>query len=124
MIYTHLAVALFAAIVAGGAAWNVRGWKADSEQAAIVKGLHAAVLAKQAAADKAATQFEVDRARLTRERHVITQEVDRVVERPIYRDGVCLDADGLRLVAAAAAGAASAGEPTPAVPAASAAGRR
>lgn len=33
----------------------------------------------------------------------ITQQVDRVVERPVYRN-VCLDDDGLRLINAAAAG--------------------
>lgn len=120
LIYTHL----LAALLAASAAWTVRAWKADADEAAVVKGLHAAVLAQQAAADKSAVQFEVERARLVRKRQVITQEVDRVVERPIYRDGVCLDADGLRLVAAAVDPAASAGEPAPALPAASAAGRR
>ena len=117
MIYTHLAAALAAAL----AAWTVRAWKADADAADIVAGVHAAVLAQQAAADAAASQFETDRAKLAASRKVITVEVDRVVERPIYRDGMCLDDAGLRLVSAAVAGAHGASQPTRALPAASAA---
>lgn len=119
LIYTHLAVALFAASVAGGTAWNVRGWKADAAQADIVAGLHAAAAAHRTHADAQAQRFEVARASLARSRQVITKEVEHVVERPVYRDGVCLDADGVRLVAAAVAGDPNTGQPAPAVPAAS-----
>lgn len=121
MLYTHAAAALIAALIAGSTAWTVRAWKADADAANIVAGLHAAVEAQRAGADAAAERFEAERARLAGRRQIITREVDRVVERPIYRDGVCLDADGLRLVAAAASGALNPGELAASVPAAGAA---
>lgn len=34
----------------------------------------------------------------------ITQQVDKIIDRPIYRDGVCLDSDGVVLVNAALGG--------------------
>ncbi|MBF0270307.1 MAG: hypothetical protein HQL44_17135 [Alphaproteobacteria bacterium] len=53
----------------------------------------------------------------------ITREVDKIVERPVYRAD-CLDADGLRLVNRALAGqAAAARQPDQPVPAVGSAGR-
>lgn len=48
----------------------------------------------------------------------ITKRVDRIVDRPIYVTGVCLDADGLQLAQAAITGQApDPGKPDPALPA-------
>lgn len=76
--------------------------------------------------DRAATAHEADRAQIRTEFLTITQEVERVVEQPIYRDrdparpdaGLCLDDDGLRLVRAAVGAAHAPGQPAPALPAA------
>lgn len=67
----------------------------------------------------ASTRYEGRRARLQQHARVITKEIDRVVEKPVYRD-VCLDADGLRILSAAIAGAAAPGQPAAAVPIAAA----
>lgn len=114
MPYVIAAVAVIAALCG----WHARGWKADADQAAVVAGLHAAAAAHRAHADAQAQQFEVARAKAARNRQIITREVENVVERPVYRDGICLDADGLRLVAAAVAGDADPGQPAAALPAA------
>lgn len=120
MIYTYVAAALICGAIAGTAGWNARGWKAEADAAEIVAAAHAVATAARANADAAAGTFEQERARLAGRRTVITKEIDRVVSRDVYRLGACLDADGLRIAAAAIAGTADPGQPAPAVPAASA----
>ena len=74
--------------------------------------------------DRAATGHEADKAQIRTEFLTITQEVERVVEKPIYRDrdplrpdaGLCLDDDGLRLVRAAIGAPAAPGQPAPTLP--------
>lgn len=71
-------------------------------------------------AGKAGAAFEADRAAIQTRTRVILQEVQHVVERPVYRD--CrLDPDGLRLLNAALGGSPvpdRAGVPPDPVPAA------
>jgi hypothetical protein len=55
-------------------------------------------------ASEAATELEKAKAKTKVVYRTITQEVDRVVEKPVYRD-VCLDPDGLRLANVALVGA-------------------
>lgn len=70
-----------------------------------------------AAANTASTQLETVREKTRTVFRTITQEVDKIVERPVYRN-VCLDDDGVQRVnAAIAAGARTApGEPDRGVP--------
>lgn len=65
--------------------------------------------------DRAAVGLETDKAALRTEFLTITKEVDRVVEKPVYRNQ-CFDDDGLRLIATAIAGSSTTSEPAPAVP--------
>lgn len=115
MIYTHLAAFLIGAAVAGAGAWKVQNWRADAqekerlEQAAEKRRIDAKTI------DTAATGHEADKREIRTEFLTITQEVERVVEKPVYRD-VCLDADGLRVLADAIAPRAAASEPARAVP--------
>lgn len=52
----------------------------------------------------ASTSLEGDREKVRTVYRTITEEIERVVEKPVYRD-MCLDDDGLRLANAALAGA-------------------
>ncbi len=117
MIWTHTAAALASLAIGFGAGWKVQGWRwsaADGERATSTAEVQRL---RQMAADAAAGRHEAARATLAARRIVITREVDRVVEKPVYRN-VCLDADGLRILAAAVGAASAPGEPAPAVPAA------
>lgn len=113
---THTAAAVLALGLGFTAGWQVQGWRQDSiraEQADQARELRAQ---RERAADHAAEQHEQVRADLDAQFRVITREVERVVEKPVYRN-VCLDADGLRALAdAVGQPAAAAGEPAPAVP--------
>lgn len=116
MIYTHAAAAIVAAALAAAGTWQVQNWRygakeADRLQLVAEQARHAA-----RSADAAAAAHEADKATLRQRRQIITQEVDRVVEKPVYRD-VCLDADGLRLITTAISATAPASQPAPALPA-------
>lgn len=78
---------------------------------------HPAIITRARQADAAAASHEAFKAGELARVQVITREVERVVEKPVYRN-VCLDADGLRLVGQAIGAAGHPGEPAPALPAA------
>lgn len=65
--------------------------------------------------DVAAAGHQADEREIRTEFITITEEVERVVEKPVYRD-VCLDDDGLRALRAAIGPGAAASEPARAVP--------
>lgn len=114
MIYTYVAAALIGLAIGGTAGWQVQGWRQDRIERARLER-EAEVRRHQArVADSAAAAHEADKARHRVEFQTIYSEVERVVEKPIYRN-VCLDPDGLRALDAAIRGTA-AGEPAAAVP--------
>lgn len=121
MIYVYAAIAVAAIGVGFAGGWQTRGWKASHDEAAQARADARTALARAEKVDGAAAGLEQSKERIRVQTVTLTREVERLVDRPVYRDR-CLDDDGLRLVAAAAAGAsAPAGEPAPAVPAAAAA---
>ena len=65
--------------------------------------------------DKAAAGFEADKTKIRTQFLTITKEVERVTQSPVYSN-ICVDDDGLRLIATAINPAAAAGQPAPAVP--------
>lgn len=118
----HLAVvaALISAAIAGAGGWAARGWRCD---AAELVRIEAQAEADRMAARKVsavADAFETTRTAQRVTQRVVVQEVERVVDRPVYRDRECLDADGLRLVNAAAGAPANPGQPDAALPIAAA----
>jgi len=117
---------LAAALLAGLAGGFAGGWKVQGYRWAAADGARAEAQVEQdrmqrRVADESAARHAAELAAIAAQRRTITREVERVVESPVYRN-VCLDADGLRLVEAAATGrAADTGEPAPALPASAAA---
>ena len=89
--------------------------KLESERAAAITE----VFRRTEIAAGASARYEDRRAQRQQQARVITKEIDRVVEKPVYRD-VCLDADGVRLLSAAITGAADPRQSAPAMPASSA----
>lgn len=116
MIYTHAAAALVALAIGLTGGWQARAWKAGQDEAARLQVQAEAAQAAAARADAAAAGHETVRAGLQQQRRVLIQEVERVVEKPVYRD-LCLDDDGLRIIAAAAGAAPTASQPSGAMPA-------
>lgn len=110
-------VILLACFAAGGAAgikWQI-GQQARIELAAAE--LRASDARQQRLlGDKAARSHEADKVQIRTQIKTIFKEVERVVEKPIYRDTICFDDDGLRIIRAALGSAPAASEPAPAVP--------
>lgn len=105
-----IVIALVALLAAAGGGYGV-GYDhaANACEAARAKAVDKALVEYKARAsqqNKVAEKLEVDDAKADAVYRTITKTVDRVVERPVYRN-VCLDADGLRNVNAALAGAAA-----------------
>jgi hypothetical protein len=102
--------ALAIALAFGGGYWKGSSATANSYQVKIDKLQLDAVAqlqktreAWQQQADEAAKSLEKDRGQTRTVYRTITQQVDKIVDRPVYRN-VCLDADGLRLANAALGG--------------------
>lgn len=116
-----LACATVACSLAFGSGWQVRAWKAGADRTAELN-LQARELARDTLRiDGAAAGYEGKRAAGQQRTRIITREVERVVQTPVYRDRECLDARGLQLVAEAIAGSDTAGGAASVVPSASAA---
>ena len=98
-----------------GAGWLAQGWRRDSLD--LKEKEDAAELAREnrRGANTAATGHETDKERLRVEFQTITETVEKIVEKPIYRN-VCLDSDGLRALSAAIENRPAASESSGAVP--------
>lgn len=100
MIYTHAAVALVGLAMGFGSAWKVQAWRHDSMELARTvqagKDLKRAVETQ----DRAVTTFIEEQRNAKPIYQRIVVEVDKIVDRPVYR-AQCFDADGLRQLGAA-----------------------
>lgn len=93
------------ALYAGGAAlvvgfavgWTVRDWKADSDD--LQRGRAAAMQleGQQRGIHAASARYQSGNAGAGERERVVVKEVERVLEKPVYRES-CLDADGLRIL--------------------------
>lgn len=115
MIYTHAAAAIVAAVVAAAGTWKVQDWRYTAREAERLEAQREITRANALAADNASATHEATKAAARVEFKTIYQEVERVVEVPVYRN-VCIDADGLRILGRAIRGDTAAGESAPALP--------
>lgn len=114
----RLVIALLILLAGFTAGWRVQAWRAAANAAEAAEQARELAAQQRRSADAAAATYEARRAAQAAQQQIITREVERVVEKPVYRN-VCLDADGLRLIGQAVDAARSAaGQPAPAVPAA------
>ena len=105
------------AFAAGGAAsWKVQEWRHGAKEADRLESVAENKRMNERAADQGATAHEADRAKIRTQFITITKEAERVIlEKPVYRN-ICLDDDGLHILAGAIDGQQPSGEPAPAVP--------
>ena len=120
MIYTHVVAAILAGALAATGAWRVQEWRYAARDADLLEAAQETTRLRARVADKASESHEVDRVQIKTEFVVITSEVEKIVEVPLYRN-VCFDAVGMRALAAAVGHRATTGEPAPALPGSAAA---
>lgn len=95
MIYTYVATALVAAAVSAAGAWKVQSWRFDAQDKQRIEAQLEHQRLNEKAASAASTGFEQDRAKNENRTRTVFVEVDKIIDRPVYRT-VCVDADGLR----------------------------
>lgn len=96
-MYAYAAVAIAAAIAASAATWRIQEWRFDSERLAATENAREVERMRRQAANTGAAKHEADKAQIRTVFKTITQEVERIVEKPIYRD-ICLDDEGLSIL--------------------------
>lgn len=115
MIYTH-AAALLAGIAIGFAgAWKSQDWRYGAIEAKRLSSAIQAEKARDKASYDASVNFEKGKTRVETVFQTITETVETIVDRPVYRN-ICIDADGLRAIRDASAETATgkSGQPMPA----------
>lgn len=115
MIYTYIATALVAAGAAALGAWQVQEWRYGAQEAERLEMVAKEQFRRADRIDTASVGHERDKAEIVTEFVEIIREVDRVVEKPVYRD-MCLDDDGMRVLSDAINGPDPASKPAGAVP--------
>lgn len=115
MIWAYVAAGAAAVAIGFGSGWQVRDWKADADDLARVQGERKDAFRRAEIVDQAATAHEGTKAAAAARERIVIKEVERVVEKPVYRS-VCLDDDGLRILAADIDARHPGGEPPPALP--------
>lgn len=120
MLYTHAAAAAVSLAIGFTGGWWVQGWRWDASELKRIETQWADAKKQIRAIDKASEGYEGDRSAIRTEFIEITKEVERVVQKPVYRN-VCLDDDGLRQLERAAAATGHPGKPAGGVPASGAA---
>jgi hypothetical protein len=92
-------------LLAGGFAegYHIASDHAKAQQLDAEKRVETAVAAEAAKNQAASAKLEEQRSAQHAKAQIVTRTVDRIVERPVYRN-VCFDADGVLIVNAAIAG--------------------
>lgn len=103
MLYTHTAVALVAFAAGAAGAWNVQAWRHDSAELEQIERKAKDTFRNVERQDTAVGDYTKDQANAKVIYQRIVVEVDKIVERPVYREQ-CMDADGLRILGAAIVG--------------------
>jgi len=118
-LWAYTAAAALA--VGAGTGWKVRDWKADAADKERLEFQQKEAMRAADKVDWSAAEFEKGRAAASARERVVVREVQHVVEKPVYRE-LCLDADGLRILADDVDASNARRGLAPAVPAASAPG--
>lgn len=87
-----------ASVVAGLAlGWTVRDWRAGAEEAARRRAAALQLEGQQRGIYAASSRYQAGNAGADARERTVLKEVQRVVEKPVYREQ-CLDGDGLRVL--------------------------
>ena len=101
IVYAVLALAILGTLA--GIGYKIRESGKESVRLEWAEANRIARAAEEKKAQAAATKTEAVRVEIRYRTKTITKEVDKLVDRPVYRN-VCLDTDGLRLARCAIRG--------------------
>lgn len=102
-------------VMSFGAGWTVQGWRRDAADKERAEAAQELQRENRRGANTASSGHEKDREAIRTEFITITETVEKIVEKPVYRN-VCFDDDGMRALRAAIGPGPAASKPGPAVP--------
>jgi len=114
MLYHYAATALIAVGVGFAGGWKTQDWRYGAIEAKRLSAIAEAEKKRDKASYGASVTFEKGRTQVETRYQTITETIEKIVDRPIYRN-VCLDPDGLQALRNAAAETATP-EPSRTVP--------
>lgn len=115
-MYNYLIAVSIGLVIGGTSIWRVQEWRHDSIDKERIEAAQETERLRARVADKTSEKHEVFKEKERVVYKTITETVDKIVERPVYRN-LCLDTDGLQQLNAAVTGTLpAASEPAPAVP--------
>lgn len=94
-IYTHAAALIAGLAIGFGGAWQTQTWRYGAIEAKRLTALTEAEKKRDKYSYDASVKFEKEKARVETIFQTITETVEVIIDRPVYRN-VCYDADGLR----------------------------
>lgn len=115
MIYIYAGILAAGVAIGSAGAWKVQNWRADAADKQRLETQAEDRRMREKAAGDSATSFEQDRVTNEARSRTVTVTVEKIVERPVYRN-ICLDDDGLRAINDQIRRAANPGEPSSPVP--------
>lgn len=95
MIYTLVAAALLGAAVAATSTWKVQQWRYDAKDKERIEAQQELDRNNRRVAQTASEGFENDRSKTDIKYRTREVEVEKIIERVVYRN-ICFDIDGLR----------------------------
>ena len=113
----YAAVALAASLFSGAGVWKIQSWRYEAKDKQRIEAQIELDRNNRKTAQSASEGFENDRSKTSVQYRTIEVEVEKIVERPIYRDRACFDSDGLRVIQQAIGATGNTGQPENAVPA-------
>lgn len=113
-MYLYAAILLAGLLSGFAGGWKVQAWRHDSAALAAQEQARETERMRRQAANSAAGKHEQARERIRVQIETVREEVERVIEKPVYRN-VCLDPDGLHALAEAARSTGYPGKPSGAV---------
>jgi hypothetical protein len=93
-----IAAFLAGSLMSGMGVWKVQGWRHDAAEKNRIEQEARALLIRQERAIEASTKYQETQADANAREVIVTKEVIRVVQKPVYREQ-CFDDDGMRIIA-------------------------
>ena len=97
MLYTYAIAAIIAALLSGGVVWRVQDWRYAEKEVARLQFEAEARKMRERAISLASVNHEKAKERERVEYKVVTETIERIVDRPIYTN-ICMDEDGVMAI--------------------------
>lgn len=100
-MYLYLAIALLSASLSGFGVWKVQDWRHDAQEKERMEQANELRRINAKTSDTSSASYEKGKTSETIRYQTIFESVEKIIDRPVYRDTLCWDDPGLRALDAA-----------------------